>query len=142
MLQFINIISLLHHTFQERLFYKILQLDSQSNFSAILSSTFKSMFYLIPSFSSVSHSCPTLCDPWAAARHASTSITNSWSLLKLMSIEQLIPSKHFILCHPLLLCIQSFPASGSFPRSQFFMSGGQSIGVSASASVFPMNIQD
>ena len=39
-------------------------------------------------------------------------------------------------------CLQSFPASGSFPRSQFFTSGGQSIGVSASASVLPINIQD
>ena len=39
-------------------------------------------------------------------------------------------------------CPQSFPASGSFPRSQFFVSGGQSIGVSASASVLPMNTQD
>ena len=38
-------------------------------------------------------------------------------------------------------CLQSFPASGSFPMSQFFPSGGQSIGVSASASVLPMNIQ-
>ena len=44
-----------------------------------------------------------------------------------------------ILCHPLLL--QSFPASGSFPMSQFFISGGQSIGDSASPSVLPMNIQ-
>ena len=50
-----------------------------------------------------------------------------------MSIESMMPSNHLILCHPLLL--QSFPASGSFPRSQFFASGGQSIGVSASASV-------
>ena len=39
-------------------------------------------------------------------------------------------------------CLQSFPASGSFPMSQFFPSGGQSIGVSASASVLPVNIQD
>ena len=45
-----------------------------------------------------------------------------------------------ILCHPLLL--QSFPASGSFPMSQFFTSGGQSIGASASASILPMNIQN
>ena len=50
-------------------------------------------------------------------------------------------SNHLILCHP-LSCFQSFPASGSFPMSQFFSSGGQSIGVSASASVLPMNIQD
>ena len=39
-------------------------------------------------------------------------------------------------------CLQSFPASGAFPMSQFFASGGQSIGASASASVFPINIQD
>ena len=52
-------------------------------------------------------------------------------------------------CHQTILssvipfsCLQSFPASGSFPRSQFFPSGGQSIGVSASASALPMNIQD
>ena len=43
---------------------------------------------------------------------------------------------------PFSSCLQSFPASGSFPRSQFFTSGGQSIGVSALASVLPMNIQD
>ena len=43
---------------------------------------------------------------------------------------------------PFSSCLQSFAASGSFPRSQFFASGGQSIGVSASASVLPMNIQD
>ena len=43
---------------------------------------------------------------------------------------------------PFSFCLQSFPASGSFPMSQFFASGGQSIGVSASASVFPVNIQN
>ena len=51
-------------------------------------------------------------------------------------------SNHLILWHPLLLCLQSFPASGCFPRSQFFASGGQSIGASASTSVLPMNTQD
>ena len=53
-------------------------------------------------------------------------------------------------CHPTISpsiipfssCLQSFPASGSFPMSQFFTSQGQNIGVSASESVFPMNIQD
>ena len=45
-------------------------------------------------------------------------------------------------CRPLSSCLQSFPLSGSFPMTQFFTSGGQSIRVSASASVFPMNIQD
>ena len=80
--------------------------------------------------------------PWTAACQASLSITNSQSLLKLMSIESVMPSNHLILCRPLLSCLQSFPASGSFPVSQFFPSGGQRIGVSASASVLPMNIQD
>ena len=80
--------------------------------------------------------------PWTAAHQASLSITKSWSLLKLMSIELVMPSNHLILCHPISSCLQSFPASGSFPVSQFFPSGGRKIGVSASASVLPMNIQD
>ena len=57
-----------------------------------------------------------------------------------MSTESVMASNHLVLFHPLLLP-QSFPASGSFPRSQFFTSGGQSIGALASASVLPMNIQ-
>jgi len=146
---------------------------------------------------------------WTAARQASLSITNSWSLLKLMSVESVMPSSHLILCRPLLLppstspsissvqslnpvrffatplrphelqharppcpsstpgvypnscplyrwyyptisssvvpfssCLQSFPASGAFPMSQLFTSGGQNIGASASTSVLPMNTQD
>ena len=79
---------------------------------------------------------------WTAAHQAFLSITNSWSLLKLMSIISMMPSNHLILCCPLLLCLQSFLASGFFPVSQLFASGGQSIGVSASASVLSMNIQD
>ena len=47
--------------------------------------------------------------PWTAARQASLSITNSWSLLKLMSIESVMPSNHLILCHPLLLPPSIFP---------------------------------
>ena len=65
------------------------------------------------------------------------SITNSQSLLKLMSINLVMPSNHLILCHP---CPQPFPTSGSFQMSQLFTSGGQSI--EASASVLAMNIQD
>ena len=52
--------------------------------------------------------------PWTAARQAFLSITNSRSSLKLMSIELVMPSSHLIFCCPLLLCLQSFPASGSF----------------------------
>ena len=80
--------------------------------------------------------------PWTAACQPSLSITNSLNSLKLMSIESVMPSNHLILCCPLLLPPSIFPASGSFLRSQFFASGGQSIGVSASTSVLPMNIQD
>ena len=86
--------------------------------------------------SSVVQSCLTLCS------QAFLSITNSQSLLKLMSIESVMPSNHLIFSHPLLLPLQSFPASGSFPMSQLFTSAGQSIGASASASVLPVNIQD
>ena len=80
--------------------------------------------------------------PWTAACQASLSITNSRSLLKLMSFESVMPSNHLILCCPFSFCLQSFPASGSFPMRQLLASGGQSIGTSASASVPPMNIQD
>ena len=80
--------------------------------------------------------------PWTAAHQASLSKTNSWSLLRLMSIESVMPSNHLILCHPLLLPTTIFPALGSFPLSPFFLSGGQNIKVSISASVLTMNIQD
>ena len=78
--------------------------------------------------------------PWIAARQASLSITNSRSSPKFMSIKSVMPSSHLILFCPLPLLPQSLPASGSFPLSQLFTWGGQSIG--ASASVLPMNTQD
>ena len=81
--------------------------------------------------------------PWTAACQASLSITNSWSLLKFISIESVMPFNHLILCRPILLLPSIFPSNrtGSFPMSQFFASGDQSIGASASASILPMNIQ-
>ena len=79
--------------------------------------------------------------PWTAVRQASLSITNSQSLHKLMSIESVMSSNHLILCHPHLLLPSIFPSIRSFLMSQFFVSGGQSIGVSASRPVLPMNIQ-
>ena len=79
--------------------------------------------------------------PWTAAHQASLSITNSQSLSNSCPLNQW--------CHPTILSsvipfsrLQSSPASGSFPMSQVFALGGQSNGVSASASVLPMNIQD
>ena len=93
-------------------------------------------------FSSATQSCPTLCDPM---NHSTPGLPVHHQLLEFtqtMSIESVMPSNHFILCRPLPLCLQSFPASRSFQMSQLFASGGQSIGVSASTSVLPMNIQD
>ena len=97
---------------------------------------FNAQFSWVQSFSSVR----LFATPWTAARQASLSITNSWGLLRLMSIELVMPSSHLILCCPLLLLFQSFLASWSFPMSWLFASGGQSIG--PLASVLPMNIQD
>ena len=90
-------------------------------------------------FSSVTQSCPTLFN---TACQASLSITNSRSTPNSFPLSQW--------CHPTIsssvvpfsFCPQSFPASGSFQMNQHIASGGQSIGVSASASVLPMNTQD
>ena len=104
----------------------------------IIQSVFTVLKFLCISISSVQVlSCVRLfATTWTAAHQASLSITNS------------CPSSQW--CHPTISssvipfssCLQSFPASGSFPVSQFFASCGQSIGVSASVSVLPMNIQD
>ena len=80
--------------------------------------------------------------PWTAAHQASLSFSISWSLLKLISIESVMPSNHLILCHPLLLLPSIFPSIRVFfPMSCLFTSGGQRIEASVSASVHPMNIQ-
>ena len=78
---------------------------------------------------------------WTAARQASLSFTISRSLLKLVSIESVMPSKHLILCRPLLLS-SVYPSIRVFSNEKrLFASGGQSIGASASAWVLPMSIQ-
>ena len=80
--------------------------------------------------------------PQTAACQSSLSFTISQNLLKFTCIESVMPSNHLILCCSFSSCLHSFPASGSFLISRLFISGGQSIGASASASVLPMNIQD
>ena len=80
--------------------------------------------------------------PRTTAHQASLCITNSWSLLKLMSIESVMPSNHLILCHPLLLLPSIFPSIKVFSNESALCIRGQSTGVSASASVLPMNIHD
>ena len=92
-------------------------------------------------FSSVAQSCLTLCDPMQHVRPPCPSPTPG-------ACSNSYPSNWW--CHPTISssvvrfssCLQSFPASGSFQMSQFFTSGGQSIGLSDSTSVLPMNTQD
>ena len=94
-------------------------------------------------FTSASQSYPTLCDPKKRRTPGPPSITNFRSLPKLMSFDSIMPSNHpIILCRPLLILPSIFPSIRVFSMSQLFASGGQSIGVSASTSVLPMNTQD
>ena len=77
--------------------------------------------------------------PWAAAYQASLSIANSWRLFKLMFIESVMPSNHFILCHPLLFLPSIFPCIRVFSNELALCIREPKF--SASASVLPMNIQ-
>ena len=74
---------------------------------------------------------------WTAARQVSLSITNSQSLLKLMSIELMMPPNHLILCHPFLFLPSIFPSIRVFSNES---AGGQRMAVSASVSLHLMNI--
>ena len=107
----------------------------QSNVSAF--------WYLPVQFHWVTQFCPILCKPMDCSmpdlpvHHQLPELT--WTHVHWVG-DDIQPSH--LLFSPFYSCLQSFPASGSFQMSQFFASGGQSIGVSASASVLPMNIQD
>ena len=89
-------------------------------------------------FNSFTQSCLTLCNPVECSTPGFPVHHQLPELAKTHDIKSVMPSN---LCVP-FSCLQSFPESGSFPVSQFFTSGGQNIGVSASASVLPVNIQD
>ena len=80
--------------------------------------------------------------PWTAARQASLSITKPRACSNSCPLNRWCHSTISSSVLPFSSRLQSFPAPGTFPMSQFFASGGQSIGVTASASVLPMNIQD
>ena len=95
------------------------------------------------SFSSVQCSRSVVSDsatPWTAEHQAPLSITNSQSLLKLVSIESVMPSSHLILCHRLLLLPSIFPSVRVFNKESVLCIKSPSIRVSAS--VLAMNIQD
>ena len=124
---------------KETFSYYTLKLFEESESHSVVS---HSLWHHGLQFSSVAQSCPTLWDrmnrsmPGLPVHHQLLEFTQT------QVIELMMPSNHHILCHPLLLLPSVFPATGSFQMSQLFTSGGQSIGVSASASVLPMNIQD
>ena len=105
---------------------------------------FHSFLELLVQFSSVQllSRVRLFATPWIAACQASLSITNSRSLLKLMSLESVMRSSHLILCCPLLLLPLIPPSIRVFSNESTLRIGGQSTGVSALASVLPMNIQD
>ena len=101
------------------------------------------LFYLLlictffSSVQSLSH-VRLFATPWTAAHQASLSITNSQSLLKLMSIKLVMPSNHLLLCHPLLLLPSIFPTIRVFSNESVLLIRWPSIGLSASGSVLPI----
>ena len=104
----------------------------------------KQTFQQLPvvQFSSVTQWCPNHCHPMDHSKTGLLPITNCPSLPKLMSIGRWCYPTVSSSVIPFSSCLQSFTASGSFPMSQRFISGDQSIGISASTSVLPMNTQD
>ena len=93
-------------------------------------------------FSSVIQSCPLFTTPWTAVHQASLLITNSWSLLKLMSIKSVMPSNHLILCRHLLFLPSIFPSISVFSKESVLQIRWSKYQSFPSASLFSMNIQD
>ena len=101
------------------------------------------LFWLIKyQFSSVAQWCPTICDPKDCSLPGFPVYHQLLELAQTHVHQTVMSSNHFMLCHLLLLPPSIFPSIRSFQMSQFFASGGQSIGALASASGLPMNIQD
>ena len=126
---FLGILMILGSTFKPKYLDKVLQ---------------SYVIYVINSFSSVqllSHVW-LFVTSWTAACQASLSIISSWSLLRLMSIESVMPSNHLILCCPLLLPPPIPPSIRVFSNESALCIRWPNIGVSASSSALPVNIQD
>ena len=118
-----------------------LSFDSIQGAKTLCMDRIHNLFQSITSSAQLLSCVQLFATPWTAAFQASLSITNSWNLLKLVSIQLLMPSNHITLYYPPLLP-SLFPSIRVFPMSWLFVSGGQITGASASASVHPMNIQD
>ena len=104
----------LSHNFMRRAIYSCFKVSKARLRELYVSSSSLNFFWY--QFSSVTQSSPTLCDPRTAACKASLSITNSWSLLKLMSIESVMLSNHLILYRPLLLLLSILPSIRVFSK--------------------------
>ena len=126
--------------FSKPIFYflKLYFIEIKLIYNVVLISAIQQSNSVISSVQLLSHIW-LLATPWTAAHQASLSFTISQSLLKLKSIELVMVISASVI--PFSSCFQSSPTSGSFPVSQFFASGGQRTGASASASVLPINIQ-
>ena len=111
----------------------------EPGFEKLLDTQF--IFFFFSSDQSLS-SVQLFATPWTAAHQASLSITNSWGLVKLMSIESVIPSNHLIICHPLLLLPSLLPSIRVFSNDSVVHIRRPNIGASPSESVLSMNIQD
>ena len=105
--------------FRHGIWYLSLSILSSRSIHVVVHISTSFLFIQFSSVQSLSHS-RLFATPWTAPLQASLSITNSRSLLRLMSIESVMPSNHLVLCCPLLLLLSIFPASESFPISQFF----------------------
>ena len=108
------------------------------NYNSVLKEESQIVFSSVQSLSRVR----LFATPWTAACQASLSITNSQSLPKPMSIESVMPSSHLILCRPLLLLPSIFHSIRVFSNESALRIRWPNIGISASASILPMNIQD
>ena len=100
------------------------------------------VYWYLLQFSSVAQSCPTLCDLINCSRPGLPVHQQLLEFTQTHVHRVVMPFSHLVLCPPFSSCPQSLPASGSFPMSQLFAWGGQSILVSASAPVLPTNTQD
>ena len=88
--------------------------ELRGNISCLVFPPWNVAFCVLYSYLLFSHCVWLFATPWAAAHQAFLSFTNSWNLLKLMSIESVMPSNHLILCHPLLLLPSIFPSISVF----------------------------
>ena len=120
---------------------RVLTVFTSTLFQGLSCALTQVLFLLVLCCCSVASSRPTLCSPMDCSTPGFPVLHCLPELLKLMSIESVMPSSHLILCHSLFLQPSVFPSIKVFSNQLVLTSGGQSIRALASASVLPMNIQ-